>query len=211
MSFVPSRKSARHVLFALALLAGFGATSSVAEDIDPNSLFDSAKASFGQKKYGKALQDLGILLKEIGRMRVEVLKGTLPGAPEGWTAQDAEGEAIGFTAFLGGGAVTVRRDYKKGDEANVQIQLLVDAPMIAVTTMALSNPGFLPPNSSIVTVKGKRAILRVEKDDKSGELSLPLNGNTTLVQISGHGISKADLETFGNAIDTEKMERTLQE
>ena len=105
-------------LLAAALATGVGAL--VAEDIDPAAVLDSVKASYEAKKYGKALSDLQLVLAEIGRLRMEALKVKLPGAPSGWTAEEAEGQSGGGIAFLTMGT-NVKRRYTKGEQSSMEV------------------------------------------------------------------------------------------
>ncbi len=197
----------RRVLLTLAGLALLSSSPLLAEDLDPATLFDSAKAAYGEKKYGKALQDLNLLVKELGRLRMESLKTTLPGAPAGWTAEDVEGDssAQGF-AFFGGG-ISVKRTYRKGDETQVTVTLTADSPMAAAFSGMLQ---FVPQGSQVVTVKGRRAVLKFDKEDKSADLTLVISGNTALLQVEGRGVTREDVGTvFANALDLDGMEKAL--
>src|SRR5262245_33466457 len=130
-----------------SLLAGVlllvGAVRLFAEDLDVPKLFDTAKASFGEKRYGKCWSDLQLIVAEVGRMRMESLKAVMP-SPAGWTVAEAEGENAGGFAFLAAGT-HVRRSATKGEEGKLEMELWADAPaMLSGLTMFLSNPAFVP-------------------------------------------------------------------
>jgi hypothetical protein len=192
---------------ALGLFAG----TLRAEDVDPVALCDSAKAAFQAKKYGKAVSDLQLALTEVARLRMEALKTKLPGAPAGWTAQDAEGEMAAGWAWLGAGT-SVKRRYEKG-EANMSLEVWADAGMITSSfQMMLSNPMFVQPPSKIVTVKGRRAILEFRKDGNNGSLTIVLATPGAMVKLEGHGIAAADLtDVFGAHVDLDALEKAIQE
>ena len=197
-------------LLAAALATGVGAL--VAEDIDPAAVLDSVKASYEAKKYGKALSDLQLVLAEIGRLRMEALKVKLPGAPSGWTAEEAEGQSGGGIAFLTMGT-NVKRRYTKGEQSSMEIELWADAgTMLMGVQMLLSNPAFVPQGQQIVTIKGRRAVLEFHKDDGRGTLTILLNAAGSMVKIEGSTITKADLtDVFGGALDLDAIEKAIQE
>ena len=197
----------RRLLLAFAGLALLSSAPLLAEDLDPASLFDSAKTAYGEKKYGKALQDLNLLVKELGRLRMESLKTTLPAAPAGWTAEDVEGDASAMGLAVFGGGISVKRTYRKGDETQVTVTLTADSPMVAGFAAMFQ----FAPQGQVVTVKGRRALLEVDKDDKSADLKLLLNGNTSLLQVEGRSVTREDVGTlFANALDLDGMEKALQ-
>lgn len=194
------------VLGAVPLAQEEGAT-----ELNPDELLASAKSAISEKKYGKALQDLGLLVGHIGKLRLGDLKSALPPAPSGWTAEDATGEATLVMVF--GGGLQVRREYRKGEQVNVTLELAADSPMVAAMAPLLVNPAFLQgqEGQSIVKVKGRNALLEFAKGETRGKLTLLLNNNTALLTLTGNGIQKSDLtDTFGKGLDIEKIEKVLQ-
>lgn len=202
----------RPTILALAVVSAIaGSFAAYAEDLDPLTLFESAKASYGEKKYGQSMSDLKLLFNEIGRRRVDQLRLTLPAAPAGWTAEDQDGDSGALGAMFWGAGVTVKREYKKGDEARVTVELNADSPLVGMMGMMFSNPAMMGEGASVVTIKGKRAVLQYEKEAKRATLQLLLNSNTTLLKVEGSSVSKEDVtNVFGNALDLNAMETALQ-
>lgn len=67
------------------------------------------------------------------------------------------------------------------------------------------------PQGQLVTVKGRRALLEYDKEDKSADLKLVLSGNTALLQVEGRGVTREEVGTvFANALDLDGMEKALQ-
>ncbi len=201
------------------LLAGFagallltGAVSLFAEDLDVPKLFDTAKASFAEKHYGKCWSDLQLIIAEVSRFRAESLKTALPPAPAGWTAEEAEAENTAGWAWVAGGT-QVKRTYKKGEETSAEVQLVADAPaaLMMGINMFLSNPAFLPQGSKIVMVKGHRAVLEFKKEEKSGKLQIVLNAPNAFLSIEGRGLSSAgDLsDAIAGALDLDAIEKAI--
>jgi hypothetical protein len=197
-------------LIALPILAAGFAAVLTAQDIDPNELFKTAKSALDEKKYGKALAELNLLVGEISKLRAEQLKQVLPAAPAGWTAEDATGEA----SPIAGVGITVKRHYQAGEEKTVDLEMLCDSPMVGMLAPMLSNPALLrgQEGTSVVTLKGgRRAILEYHKDSKSGNLKILLNANTTLLTLTGNQVERADLlDAFGKAVDLDAIEKALQ-
>jgi hypothetical protein len=185
-----------------------------ADDVDPAALCDSAKASILAKKYGKAVSDLQLALAEVGRLRMEVLRTKLPGAPGGWVAQEAEGEMGAGLMWLSAGT-NVKRRYTKAEDtnANVTLEVWADASgMLAGIQMMLTNPMFVPQGSKIVTIKNRRALLEYHKDDKRGSLTIMLNAPGSFAKLEGNGVASADLtDVFGNGMDLDALEKAIQE
>jgi hypothetical protein len=199
------------VPFVAVAALGVAGGRLLAEDLDVPALLDGAKTAFQEKRYGKALSDLQLVVAEVGRMRGEALKVKLPEAPAGWTAAEAEIESGGALALMGGGTM-VKRSYTKGD-ASVDLQVITDAgPLLAGVNMLLANPALVQGNYRIVTIKGRRALLEYDAGAKRGELSI-LPGNASgLVKVDGRGVSKADLtDLFGGALDLDGIEKTIRE
>ena len=198
----------RRPLLALsAVLAVLLAGAALAEDLDVNALLDSAKASVGAKHYGKALGDLNLALGEVARLRMEAVKAAVPGAPEGWKAQEIEGQTGMGMLGMGVTATTLKRQYSKGDDTSVELELLADSPLVASFQMLFQ---FTPPGSQVVMVKGRKAVLELNKEQKSGTLTVLLNAPNSVVKLTGRDVTKADLvDTFGGAFDYDAIEKAI--
>lgn len=201
----------RRTFLALALVAaGAAAGAALAEDLDVPKLFDSAKASYAEKHYGKCWGDVQLIVAEVARMRMEALKAALPNAPEGWKAEEAEGSNTSGIAWFATGT-QVKRRYTKGDETSANLELWADAgPILASIQMFLSNPGFVPQGSKIVTVKGRRALLEYHKDGKEGNLSILLNVPNSFLKLEARGVTEKELsDGLPGGFDLEAIEKAI--
>ncbi len=205
--------TARRWIAPVVVAAAFagGALTLFAEDLDLPKLLDSVKSNVQEKRYGKALADLQLVVGEVGRLRMESLKGVLPKPPEGWTAGEPEGEVGGALAMMGGGT-QVKRQYHKGEDVSVDVELIADAgPWLAALQAMLTNPYAVQGNNQVVTVKQRRALLEYDKNEKSGTLQIMLNSPNSLLKLQGHGVAKADLvDVLGGAVDFDALEKALQ-
>lgn len=191
----------------LALLAG--AARLFAEDLDPAKLFDSAKRHHAEKHYGRCLADLQVLVGEIGRLRVEAIKGLFPDAPSGFSAEDAEGATAGGLALLGAGT-QVKRTYRR-DESSLEATIWADAGLaLQGFQMLLQNPALLGDGRQMVTVKGRKALLEYDKEAKRGTLTVVLGGVGGMVQLTGAEFAKDELvDKLGAAFDYDRIEKEL--
>ena len=208
------------VLSSLALGGGAALLAQDEGELKPEDLFASSKGAYGEKKYGKCLADLNLLVGAVSKLRIEQIKPCLPAAPAGWKAEDPTGESIG-AGFMMGAGLTVKREYTKPapegseeGEPRVTAELTVNSPLIGMIASMLTNPMLLQgqEGSSVIKVKGKNALIEFRKGSKSGSLKLLLQDNTTLLTLSGDGIQRSDLaDLFAKAIDVEKLEKVLAE
>lgn len=196
--------------FVVPLLAGAillaGAVRLFAEDLDVPKLFDQAKASFGEKRYGKCWSDLQLVVAEVARLRMDSLKAALPAAPAGWTAEEAEGQSAGGWAWLSVGT-QVKRTYRKGEETNAEIGIHADSPMMAMLMMKFQ---FVQGNTKNVTIKGRRALLEYDKEDKRGTLTVVLNVPNAYLEIQGNAVASGDLsDALPAALDLDAIEKAI--
>jgi hypothetical protein len=199
----------RSVVAALVLAVSLTGVC-LAEDLDVNVLFDGAKKAHAEKRYGRCLADLRLLVGEVGRARIAQLRTVLPAAPAGWEAEEVSDDGSAAYAMFSIG-LNVQRQFTKG-ESRVKVDLVADSPFVASVSMLLGNPAFLPANTKIVTVKGRKALLEHEVEAKRAVLRLLFNENTTMLSVEGDGVSTADVsETFANALDLDAIDKALRE
>jgi hypothetical protein len=197
----------RWPLLALAVLSYAAAGFASAEDLDVAKLLDEAKAAHAGKHYGKSLQSLSLAMTEISRMRLEGLKGVFP-TVEGWQGEEIETQA-NLGALMGAGFAQLKRTYRKG-ETSVDVELIIDAPALFSPLQMAMTGGFMPQGTQVITVKGRKAALRLEKEQKSGELQILLNVGNALMTIRGQQVGKADLvDTIGGAFDFDALEKAI--
>jgi hypothetical protein len=194
---------------AAVLLLGAGAARLFAEDLDVPKLFDSGKQAFGEKRYGKAWQDVQLIAAEVARMRLEALKEAMPAAPKDWTGEEAEAEGGGGWAWVAAG-FNVHRRMTKG-EASADAWIRADAAtLLQVATMMIQNPAMLQPGWKIVTVQGRKGLLEYRKDDKSGKLTVLLNVPNALFEIEARGVTPQELgETLPAGFDLAAIEKAV--
>lgn len=202
---------------ALATVGGTGVLAQDSGEVKPEDLFASAKAAYGEKKYGRTLSELSLLVGAISKLRVEQIKTVLPAAPEGWKAEDPSGDTTG--AMVGFAGLAVRRGYSKSggseEQPRVDLELVSDSPMIGMVAPMFGNPAMVASQEgmSVINLKGnKRAILEWHKDTKGGNLKVLLGNSNCLLTITASNCAKTDLsDVFAKALDIEKIDKVLGE
>jgi hypothetical protein len=148
--------------------------------------------------YAGAASNLDYASQLVRQKRSEATKELLPDALPGWTASEAQAQAV--AAGVLGGGVTVSRDYKKGG-AVVSIEIVSDSPVLQSVLMMINNPLFAGAGGGkLERVGQQRAVVKFDSVDRSGEMYIVID-NQFLVTVSGRGIDRADLLTYAGAID----------
>lgn len=202
---LPRRLLALVPVLALAV----GAATLSAEDLDPLKLFESAKQHHAEKRYGRCLADLQLLVGEVGRLRVETIKGLFPATLSGFSAEEAEGTMGGGMALLGAGT-QVKRTYRR-DESSLETTIWADAgAILSGFQMLIQNPALIGEGRQLVTVKGRKALLEYDKNAKRGTLTVILASVTGMVQLSGAEFTKDEfVDKLGGAFDYDRIEKEL--
>ena len=218
MGFAKRAVAAVALSGALAVAGGTALRAQDSGEVKPEDLFASAKAAYGEKKYGKTLGELNLLVAAVSKLRVAQIKTVLPPAPAGWTAEDPSADTTGaMTGFTG---LAVHRNYTKPGAADdgqpsVHLELVSDSPMISMVASLFSNPAMVQAQEgmSLVNLKGgKRAILEWQQEQKSGNLKVLLGNGNCLLTFSGSNVAKTDLsDIFAKVLDLEQIEKVLAE
>jgi hypothetical protein len=132
--------------------------------------------------------------------RAEALKGALPLAPPGWTADNAETTALS-AAMLGGGT-TASRSYHNGVQ-QVDVQVTADNPMLQGMAALISSP--LAASAGVKTVSvGGRPFSYTESDNGY----MTLIGGKIILKVGGNRQTpEATLRSFVAAIDYDALEK----
>ena len=113
--------------------------------------------------------------------------------------------------FFGGG-VTASRAYNKENTGEfIEVQILIESPLLQTVMMFLINPMMLAgqPDTKLVRVKGEKAIEKFSAKDKEGELSLILEGKT-LIMVKGSEITdKNILYKYMEKMDFSAIKKTI--
>jgi hypothetical protein len=194
--------TSRFLFLICAASAVFGGVSARADDVTDS--IDEAVKAYKSNDFSAAAQSLEAAAQLVRQKRAELFKNLLPGAPAGWTAEDATVQAAG-AAMLGGG-VSAERRYTK-ENASVTVKFITDSPLMQGMMMMMGNPMFANSDGGkLERIKGQKAIFK--NKDGNGSVNVVVNG-TLLVQIEASQTSDADLRAFAESLDYTKLASLL--
>lgn len=181
-------------LLPLAVLAAALATVRADEVTDA---LNEARTAYEAGDFSAAIQSLDYASSLIRQKSAGVLERALPAPLAGWEADSADNTAAGAAMF--GGMTQSQRQYRQGDKS-VTVSIQKDSPLLQMAMAYLANPALAGPNSRQARIGGQRAMIKYERDDRSGEIQIVVAG-TTFVQIQGYGVDEADLTAYANGVN----------
>ena len=174
------------------------------------SQIDAAKKAAVDKNYKEAnfnlQQALGTLASLLG---TEVL-ALLPAEINGLKAVKDNDRVTNAGLMMAG--TSIQREYVSGDNSRIDVTIIVNSPMIASLAMIINNPMYtssMGGGEKIITVNGKRALLKMDKDNKSAELQVVSGQNLITINASGIINSEADMSAIAGKIDYAKLDALI--
>lgn len=200
------------VILALALVVSAYADE-VLEEID------YAREAYEDGSYSEAIESLNFVIAQIQSLQVDELRKALPEPLSGWTMEEQESDAMGYSFFgLGSGAGVTRKYYEDDSGATIEITIGAQSMLLQQITMFLKNPALAAaqPNTKlekkrIEGIDGRITIIEeFSSEDERGKLSLTPD-DKTLVIIEGQDISdKEILYEYLDGIDFDLMAEILK-
>lgn len=130
----------------------------------------------------------------------EQVKQAFPAAPSGWQAEDAESDVAAAAMF--GGGISASRNYYN-DEHRIEIQLMMDSPMLQAFSMMLSNPSMIAMSGGKLTkIQGLQAVQKLDGDQLELQFLTPAGA---MVTLTGDNAAQSTLLKLANAIDLKKL------
>ena len=173
---------------------------------------DYARKAYEDGSYSEAIESLNFVIAQIQSLQVDELRKALPEPLSGWTMEEQESDAMGYSFFgLSAGAGVTTRYYEEDSGATIEIIIGAQSIMLQQVTMFLKNPALAAaqPNTKlekkrIEGIEGRITIIEeFSSEDESGKLSLTPD-DKTLVIIEGWNISdKEILYEYLDGIDFE--------
>jgi hypothetical protein len=180
------------VLAALAIHPGAALADEILGQIE------EAIVLYKQGDYAGAASGLDFAATQIRQLQAGRVSEALPEPLTGWKAAEAETAAMSGAMF--GGGITAERSYVK-DDAQVDIQIVGEAPMLQAVLMMFNNPMMMSGSGKKLTrIKSQKAALEYDKDDQSGEIIIVVQ-NSVMVTVKGSDVSQEDLRAYADAID----------
>ena len=200
------------VILALVLVVS-ACADEVLEEID------YAREAYEDGSYSEAIESLNFVIAQIQSLQVDELRKALPDPLSGWTMEEQESDAMGYSFFgLGSGAGVTRKYYEDDSGATIEITIGAQSMLLQQITMFLKNPALATaqPNTKlekkrIKGIDGRTTIIEeFSSEDERGKLSLTPD-DKTLVIIEGQNISdKEILYEYLDGIDFELMAEILK-
>jgi len=200
------------VILTLALVVS-ACADEVLEEID------YAREAYEDGSYSEAIESLNFVIAQIQSLQVDELRKALPEPLSGWTMEEQESDAMGYSFFgLGSGAGVTRKYYEDDSGATIEITIGAQSMLLQQITMFLKNPALATaqPNTKlekkrIKGIDGRTTIIEeFSSEDERGKLSLTPD-DKTLVIIEGQNISdKEILYEYLDGIDFELMAEILK-
>ena len=165
-----------------------------------NEAIKTATKHYKDGELSQAIAQLDYASTLIRQEKGEQVKQAFPAAPSGWEAEDAEAEVAGAAMF--GGGISASRSYYN-DEQRIEMQLMMDSPMLQAFSMMLSNPSMIAMSGGKITkVQGIQAVQKIE----DGEMELQfVTASGAMVTLTGDSSAKNTILALANAIDLKKL------
>lgn len=186
-------------LLLVASLA-LAAPLQAAEDPAVAEAIEAGLQHYRKGELSQASSQLDYASALIRQQRAGEVVGVFPEPLPGWQADEPASESGGM--MLGGG-INASRYYYKEDSARLEIELVLDSPLLQSVMAMLTNPSMIAMSGGkLVKVQGHNAMLSTESGEP--ELTVIVNGNA-MFTLSGEGVKINELQAFANALQLDKL------
>ncbi|MCE9793780.1 hypothetical protein LZ659_19625 [Shewanella indica] len=186
-------------LLLVASLA-LAAPLQAAEDPAVAEAIEAGLQHYRKGELSQASSQLDYASALIRQQRAGEVVGVFPEPLPGWQADEPASESGGM--MLGGG-INASRHYYKEDSARLEIELVLDSPLLQSVMAMLTNPSMITMSGGkLVKVQGHNAMLSTESGEP--ELTVIVNGNA-MFTLSGEGVKVSELQAFANALQLDKL------
>lgn len=186
---------------AAVLVCALSALVGVSFADDVTDAIDEAVSSYKSGDFTNAAAQLDYAAALVRQQKAAGVVNVFCEPKSGWKASEAESSAAGSMMGVG---ISAERTYYKGD-AEVQVSLVVDSPMLQSVMMMLSNPAMLTMSGGkLIKVQGNKGML--QKEDDRVSVNFVVNG-TALVTLEGWGgATEADVLGYGECLNLGALE-----
>lgn len=184
-------------LFSGLLVASLPLCASEAEI---NEAISAASKHYKAGELSQAIAQLDYASTLIRQEKGELVKQAFPPAPAGWQAEEAQSEVAAAAMF--GGGITASRNYYN-DNQSIEMQLMMDSPMLQAFSMMLSNPSMIAMSGGkLVKIQGLQAVQKLEGDRLELQFVTPAGA---MITVSGDNAAQSTMLALANAIDLKKL------
>jgi len=170
---------------------------------------DRARAEYDSGALRKAVRTLQSAVAGIHeRINRDLLK-LLPEPQEGWQADEPQVRSTGMVTMITG--TNLSRRYSRADDAEMEISITADSPLMPMMSMMLSNPMLIRmnPDTKLYTYAGQHGMIKHDKDGDRWEISL-LVADKILVKVDGRGVGdKAGVVAYLEVLDFDTIRQAF--
>lgn len=182
---------------ATVLLASLNLAAS---DSEINDAINAATKHYKAGELSQAIAQLDYAGTLMRQQKGEQVKQAFPPPPAGWQAEEADSEVAAAAMF--GGGISASRNYYN-DAHRIEMQLMMDSPMLQAFSMMLSNPSMIAMSGGKLTkIQGIQAVQKLDGD--SLELQFMTPGGA-MITLNGDKAAQSTMLQLANAIDLKKL------
>jgi hypothetical protein len=194
------RRSGWRTIALLTIVLLIWCGSAQADDVIDS--INEALEAYNAGKFGDAVGSLNYAAQLIGQKKGGQLVDLLPEPLDGWTAEEAESQAMGAAMF--GGGVSAGRRYVK-ENASVEVQIVTDSPLMQGMMVMFTNPAFAASDGGkLEKIKGQKAIVKYSEADRQGSINIMV-ANRFLVIFEGADVTRDELTAYAQVFDYGKL------
>ena len=171
-----------------------------ADEAEINEAIAAATKHYKAGELSQAIAQLDYASTLIRQEKGEPVKNAFPAAPSGWQAEDANSEIAGAAMF--GGGITASRVYYN-DQQRIEMQLMMDSPMLQAFSMMLSNPSMIAMSGGkLIKVQGIQAVQKIDGDQLEIQF---VTSAGAMITVNGDSSAQSTILALANAIDLNKL------
>lgn len=171
-----------------------------ADEAEINEAIAAATKHYKAGELSQAIAQLDYASTLIRQEKGEQVKNAFPAAPSGWQAEDANSEIAGAAMF--GGGITASRVYYN-DQQRIEMQLMMDSPMLQAFSMMLSNPSMIAMSGGkLIKVQGIQAVQKIDGDQLEIQF---VTSAGAMITVNGDSSAQSTILALANAIDLNKL------
>ena len=196
----------KKTLLSLCAVMALSSTSIVADEI-LDQMNDAIKA-YQDKDYKGAMEELKFITAQLQKLDTTENQKLLPQALEGWKIEQSDNHGEQAMMSMMGGGTSMEATYKK-DKESIKIQILANSPMLAMMSMAISNPALMASDPNTSPYRYKRNKGMKKKKGNETEIVLLISGQIMIKLTGTHLKNDAILEQYLDGIDIKELKNQL--
>ena len=169
---------------------------------------EQAKTAVAGEQFGTAIAALQAAIRDIQKMQRTAVLAALP-KPDGWQFEDQPLDnpalAAGMANMIG---MTINRQYHKGDDLTIAVEVMANSPMVQMMGMMFANPAMIAGDGGELVKYGQHKAILKKEGDSGLELQI-LMYDAHLIKATAHGVSADDLLKIFDQAFVDRLEKPL--